>query len=76
MMKRTRRTNGYSIMSKIWQSNEIPDDFKKGVLVPVPVYKKEDNKICFNYRIHRTINVEATIVGEQINLFVKYSIQI
>jgi hypothetical protein len=52
MIKRNRRTNrnamGYSIIRKILQSNEIPDDCKKGV--PVPVYKKEDKKICYNYR--------------------------
>jgi hypothetical protein len=44
MIKRNRRTIGnamdYSIMRRIWQSNEIPDGWKKGVTAPV--YKKKD----------------------------------
>jgi hypothetical protein len=74
-------------MRKVWQSNEIPDDCKKQV--PVPVQKKEDKKPCYCYRgitllnhyyeicegilsnkIHKTVHVVATIVGEQTNLFI------
>ena len=38
----------YELFGKIWEMNEIPDDWKEGYLIKLP--KKGDLKECKNWR--------------------------
>ena len=41
-------TNVYEIIEKIWDDEEIPEEWKEGYLVKLP--KKGDLRECNNYR--------------------------
>ena len=38
----------YELLGKIWETNELPDDWKEGYLIKLP--KKGDLRECRNWR--------------------------
>ena len=38
------------ILQEVWRTKQLPSEWKKSMLVPAHMYKKEDRKVCDNYR--------------------------
>ena len=61
----------WSLLLKIWREEEIPDDWSKGVVVPI--FKKEDRRDPFNYRGISLLSVVGkmftTILSDRLMVF-------
>jgi hypothetical protein len=52
----------HHLINRIWNEEQIPDDWRKGLLVKVPKKKKGDLSLCNNWRGITLLSIPSKIL--------------